>query len=103
MEIVMLYPEYKEILRLLNRKEWPELKMKLSSNADETILLLKLYIYAYHASLIASEEFTQVEEIIEEQDEADPEWWKEYERLREVYHTSIVKESDALAELNKIL
>lgn len=99
--------EYKQVLRILNKKEWTELKTKLlsdaSSDANDTILLLQQYIDAYHASLIASEEFTKVEEIVEEQDEVCPELWKEYENLREVYHVLLVKESDALAELNKIL
>ncbi len=106
---LLRYPvEYKEALCLLEKKEWSELKTKLSSSeADEVVLLLKTYMDACKARSICEEEFIRMEDIISEEynDEEieviETGKWEEYKRLNAVYKMSLVKELDALAELEK--
>jgi hypothetical protein len=106
---LLRYPaEYKEALCLLEKKEWSELKSKLSSSeADEVVLLLKIYMDACKARSICEEEFIRMDDIISEEfnDEKikviETGKWEEYKRLNVVYKMSIVKELDALTELNK--
>ena len=106
---ILRYPvEYKEALCILEKKEWSELKTKLSSSeADETVLLLKIYMDACKARSICEEEFVRMDEIISEEynDEEieviETGKWTEYVRLNAVYKRSLVKELDALTELEK--